>query len=49
MRELELKRYTPPITCYRYPDMEADNIALLNAFMDFAESRGLIKYLKAVN
>ena len=49
VRELELKRYTPPITCYRYPDMEADNIALLNAFMDFAESRGLIKYLKAVN
>ena len=46
VRGLELKRYTPPITCYRYPEMEAENLALLNEFMDFAESRNLIKYLK---
>ena len=46
VRGLELKRHTPPITCYRYPNMEADNLALLNAFMDWAESRDLIKYLK---
>ena len=45
VRGLALKRHTPPITCYRYPAMEADNIALLNAFMDWAESRGLIQYL----
>lgn len=45
VRGLELKRHTPPITCYRYPNMEADNIALLNAFMDWAESRGLLSLL----
>ena len=42
VRGLELKRHTPPITCYRYPEMEADNIALINAFMDWAESRSII-------
>ncbi len=45
VRGLELTRHAPPITCYRYPDMEADNLALLNEFMDFAESRGLVRYL----
>lgn len=45
VRGLEVTRHTPPITCYRYPDMEADNLALLNEFMDFAESRGLTDYL----
>lgn len=39
--KLNLTRYTPPITCYRYSNMEADNIALLNAFMDWVESKGL--------
>ena len=45
VRGLELKRHTPPITCYRYPNMEADNLALLNSFMDFAESRNLVQFL----
>lgn len=45
VRGLELKRHDPPITCYRYPDMEADNLALVNAFMDFAENRNLVPYL----
>lgn len=45
VRGLELKRHTPAITCYRYHDMELDNISLLNEFMDFAESRDLVKYL----
>lgn len=45
VRGLELKRHTPPITCYRYPNMEADNIALLNTFMDWAESRDLLHFL----
>lgn len=45
VRGLELTRHTPPITCYRYPEMENDNLALLNQFMDWAESRGLTEYL----
>lgn len=45
VRELKLTRHTPPITCYRYPEMEHDNVALLNQFMDWAEARGLTKYL----
>lgn len=45
VRGLELTRHTPPITCYRYPEMENDNLALLNQFMDWAEARGLTKYL----
>ena len=46
VRGLELKRHTPPITCYRYPGMEADNLALINEFMDFCESRNLTQYLR---
>ena len=45
VRGLELTRHTPPITCYRYPEMENDNLALLNQFMDWAEARGLTEYL----
>lgn len=45
VRGLELTRHTPPITCYRYPEMENDNRALLNQFMDWAEARGLTEYL----
>lgn len=45
VRGLELTRHTPPITCYRYPEMENDNLALLNQFLDFCEARGLTKYL----
>ena len=45
VRGLELTRHTPPITCYRYPEMENDNLTLLNQFMDWAEARGLTKYL----
>lgn len=45
VRGLDLTRHTPPITCYRYPEMENDNLALLNQFMDWAASRGLTEYL----
>ncbi|MCZ2855565.1 MAG: hypothetical protein O2U62_00560 [Candidatus Bathyarchaeota archaeon] len=45
VRPLELTRHTPPITCYRYPEMENDNLILLNQFMDWAEARGLTEYL----
>lgn len=45
VRGLRLTHHTPPITCYRYPEMESDNLALLNQFMDFCEARGLTKYL----
>ncbi len=45
VRPLELTRHTPPITCYRYPEMHNDNLALLNQFMDWAEARGLTEYL----
>lgn len=45
VRELTLTRHTPPITCYRYPDMENDNLALVNHFMDWAEARNLTEYL----
>lgn len=45
VRGLELKRYTPPITCYRYPEMTDGNIALVNTFMDWAEERGLTHLL----
>lgn len=45
VRGLELTRHAPPITCYRYPEMENDNLALLNQFMDWAEARGLTQYL----
>lgn len=41
VRGLGLTRHLPPITCYRYPEMESDNLTLLNEFMDWAESRGL--------
>lgn len=45
VRGLELTRHTPPITCYRYPEMEEYNLVLLNQFMDWAEARGLTEYL----
>lgn len=45
VRGLELTRHTPPITCYRYPEMESDNLKLLNEFMDWAESRDLTEYV----
>lgn len=45
VRGLELIPHTPPITCYRYPDMESQNLALVNEFMDWAGSRGLVGYL----
>lgn len=45
VRECTMMRYTPAITCYRYPRMEADNLELVNAFMDWAESRNLTQYL----
>lgn len=45
VRGLELTQHTPPITCYRYPEMENDNLALLNQFMDWTEARGLTEYL----
>lgn len=49
VRGLDLTRHTPPITCYRYPEMEGDNHNLLNEVMDWAESRDLVKYLTFSN
>ncbi len=45
VRGLELTRYTPPITCYRYPEMESDNINLLNSFIDWAHKREVLDYI----
>lgn len=45
VRGLELTRYNPAITCYRYPRMEQENKALLESFLTWAEQRDLLKYL----
>lgn len=45
VRGIPLKRYTPPITCYYYPDMEADNRYLINEFLKWIEFRKLSPYL----
>ena len=45
VRGLPLKRYEPSITCYRYDGMEQDNMNLLNSFLEWAEHRGLTKFL----
>lgn len=41
VRGLELEQHTPPITCYRYPKMEHDNINLLNQMLDWAALRNV--------
>ena len=48
VRGLELNRHDPSIVCYRYPDMENDNLVLLNQFMDWAEDRELLPYLSQI-
>lgn len=48
-RRATLTPHTPPITCYRYPTMESDCRDIVNAFMDWAESRDLVKYLPPNN
>ena len=45
VRGLPLKRYEPPITCYRYEGMEQDNMNLVHSFLEWAEYRNLTKYL----
>lgn len=45
VRGLRLYRHNPPITCYRYPQMEQENKALLESFIQWAEYRDLMKYL----
>lgn len=45
VRGLPLYRYEPAITCYRYPEMEQENKALLESFIQWAEYRDLMKYL----
>lgn len=45
VRGLPLNRYEPAITCHRYPQMEQENKALLESFIQWAEYRGLMKYL----
>ena len=45
VRGLKLTRHTPPITCYRYHGMEADNERLAREFMEWARKRELTKYL----
>ncbi len=44
VRGLPLHRHDP-ITCYRYPTMEQDNIRLLNEFLKWADYRNLTQYL----
>ena len=46
VRGLPLKRYEPSITCYRYERMEEDIRFLLGMFLDWVESRKLMKYFK---
>lgn len=45
VRGLELTRHTPPITCYRYPAMQDDNLELLNEFIEWAKHRDILKSL----
>lgn len=45
VRGLSLRRYNPPITCYRYEGMEKDNESLLKQFLEWVEFRGLTEYL----
>lgn len=42
VRGLNLYRHTPPITCYRYPEMEGHNQDLLHEFLEWAEKRNLL-------
>lgn len=46
VRGLNLKRYEPSITCYRYDNMQADIEFLLGMFLDWAKQRNLMKYFK---
>lgn len=48
VRGLPMHRVNPPITCYRYPQMEQENKALLENFLQWAEYRDLTKYLPEV-
>lgn len=45
VRGLNLHRYEPAITCYRYPTMEQDNRYLLKEFLKWVEYRNLTQYL----
>ena len=49
VRGLPLIPYSPSITCYRYPQMELDNAALLNEFIDWAEYRNLLNFIPTYN
>lgn len=44
VRGLPLTKREPPITCYRYPLMENDNLRLLNEFLQWAEQRNIMNY-----
>lgn len=44
-RGLPLIKHEPSIDCYRYDGMESDNRRLLLQFLDFCETKDLIKYL----
>ncbi len=46
VRGLELTRYQPAITCYRYDKMEDDIRNLLGSFLEWAEYRNLIQHFK---
>lgn len=45
VRGLKLTPYEPAITCYRYPEMEDKNHALLREFLKWVEMRELLPYL----
>ena len=49
VRGLPIHRHNPPITCYYYDDMVADNRYLLREFMKWVRFRDLLSYLPIYN
>lgn len=46
VRGLPLQRHTPSLTCYRYDTMHADNLYLLQMFIDWLKEKNLMKHFK---
>lgn len=46
VRGIELTRYQPAITCYRYGKMEEDIHNLLDSFLEWADYRNLMQHFK---
>lgn len=45
VRGLEIRQYSPPITCYRYNGMDQDNENLVKEFVEWAKLKGLFDSL----